>query len=689
MPVKKPRNGGLRRQIPFEQRRKAVNQPSPFRRTPMPQLPLANAIRALSMDAVEKAQSGHCGLPLGFADVATLLFQEFLKFDAANPEWPDRDRLVLSAGHGSMLLYSLLFLTGSPDVTLDEIRNFRQLGSKTPGHPEFGHTRGVETTTGPLGQGLANAVGMAMAERHLNARFGDDLVNHKTYVIAGDGCLMEGISQEALTLAGHLRLKNLIVLFDDNAVTIDGSTGMADNTDQLKRFKASGWEVTRVDGHNVDAVRGALQAAQTADRPTLIACKTIIGYGAPKIAGTGPAHGGPYGAEEIAGIRTAINWPHAPFVVPDDVLDAWRKIGAQGVRHRQAWEKRLAASDKRATFEATLSGKLPDGLSAKINAHKKAVVEGQKADATRKWSGAALEILTELVPEMIGGSADLTGSNNTRTAAAKTPFGPENYGGRYVHWGIREHAMAAAMNGMALHGGVIPYSGTFLVFSDYSRPAIRLGALMNQRVIHVMTHDSIGVGEDGPTHQPVEHVASLRNIPNLLVFRPADGVESAEAWQVALNTTTGPSLIALTRQNLAPARKTHTDENLVAKGGYVVSPATKPEKVVLLATGSEVEIALEAQKKLEAEGIGARVVSMPCFSLFAAQDKKYRSETLGGSLPKVAVEAGIRDGWDRWIGPEGGFVGMEGFGASAPYKALYKHFGITAEAVVAAAKERL
>ncbi len=655
----------------------------------MAQLPLANAIRALSMDAVEKAQSGHCGLPLGFADVATLLFDEFLKFDAAAPEWPDRDRLVLSAGHGSMLLYSLLFLTGSPDVTLDEIRNFRQLGSKTPGHPEFGHTRGVETTTGPLGQGLANAVGMAMAERHLNARFGDDLVNHKTYVIAGDGCLMEGISQEALTLAGHLRLKNLIVLFDDNAVTIDGSTGMADDTDQLKRFKASGWDVTRVDGHNMDAVRGALQAAQTADRPTLIACKTIIGYGAPKIAGTGPAHGGPYGAEEIAGIRTAINWPHAPFVVPDEILQAWRKIGAQGAPHRAAWEKRLGASDKRATFDAALSGKLPDGLSAKINEHKKKVVEGQKADATRKWSGAALEILTEMVPEMVGGSADLTGSNNTRTASAKTPLSAENYGGRYVHWGIREHAMAAAMNGMALHGGIIPYSGTFLVFSDYSRPAIRLGALMNQRVIHVMTHDSIGVGEDGPTHQPVEHVASLRNIPNLLVFRPADGVESAEAWEVALKTTTGPSLIALTRQNLVPARKSHTDENLVAKGGYVVSPATKPEKVVLLATGSEVEIALEAQKTLEAEGIGARVVSMPCFSLFAAQPAGYRSETLGGALPKVAVEAGIRDGWDRWIGPDGGFVGMTGFGASAPYKALYKHFGITAEAVVAAAKERL
>ena len=654
------------------------------------QLPLANAIRALSMDAVEKAQSGHCGLPLGFADVATLLFQEFLKFDATRPEWPDRDRLILSAGHGSMLLYSLLYLTGYPEVSLDEIRNFRQLGSKTPGHPEFGHTPGVETTTGPLGQGIANAVGFAMAERHLNARFGDELVDHKTYVIAGDGCLMERISQEAITLAGHLRLKNLIVLFDDNAVTIDGSTALADDTDQLKRFKASGWNVSRIDGHNLDAVRGALLQAQSADRPTLIACKTIIGYGAPKIAGTGPAHGGPYGAEEIAGIRKALNWPHEPFVVPDEIVREWRKIGAQGARHREAWEKRLAASDKRSAFETALSGRAPEALKAAMNAHKKRVVEAQKADATRKWSGAALEVATELMPELVGGSADLTGSNNTRTAAAKTPFTAENYGGRYIHWGIREHAMAAAMNGMALHGGVAPYSGTFLVFSDYSRPAIRLGALMGQRVIHVMTHDSIGVGEDGPTHQPVEHVASLRNIPNLAVFRPADGVETAEAWEIALNTLTGPSLIALTRQNLAPARRVHTDENLVAKGGYVLSPATRPEKVVLLASGSEVEIALEAQKQLEAEGIGARVVSMPCFSLFAAQPAKYQQDTLGGKkLAKVAVEAGIRDGWDRWIGPEGGFVGMTGFGASAPYKALYKHFGITAEAVVQAAKDRL
>jgi transketolase len=652
-------------------------------------LPLANAIRALSMDAVEKAQSGHVGLPLGMADTATLLFQEFIRFDAADPTWPDRDRLVLSAGHGSMLLYSLLYLTGYPGMTLDEIRNFRQLGSKTPGHPEFGHTPGVETTTGPLGPGFANAVGMAIAERHLNARFGDDLVNHKTYVIAGDGCLMEGVSQEALTLAGHLRLRNLIVLFDDNAVTIDGSTALSDSTEQIKRFKASGWSVARVDGHNMDAVRGALLAAQGADRPSLIACRTIIGYGAPKLAGTGPAHGGPYGAEEIAGIRKALDWPHEPFVIPEAILAEWRKIGGQGAKHREAWQKRLSASGKKPEFEAALSGKLPARIGAAIAEHKKKLAEAPKADATRKWSGAALEVLTAMIPEMVGGSADLTGSNNTRTAAAKAPLAPENYGGRYVHYGVREHAMAAAMNGMALHGGVIPYSGTFLVFSDYSRPAIRLGALMGQRVIHVMTHDSIGVGEDGPTHQPVEHVASLRMIPNLAVFRPCDGVETAEAWEVAINNDKGPSLIALTRQTLQPARKTHIAENQVAKGGYVLLPATKPEKVVLIATGSEIEIAIEAQAKLEAEGIGARVVSLPCFSLFAAQPDSYRRDVLGGKLPKVAVEAGVRDGWDRWIGPEGGFVGMTGFGASAPYKALYKHFGITAEAVVKAAKERI
>ncbi|MEP7211337.1 MAG: transketolase [Alphaproteobacteria bacterium] len=652
---------------------------------PLNPSPLANAIRALSMDAVEKAKSGHVGLPLGMADVATVLFTEFLKFDPKAPDWADRDRFVLSAGHGSMLLYSVLHLTGYPEMTIEEIKNFRQLGSKTPGHPEYGHTQGVETTTGPLGQGIANAVGMAIAERHLNARFGDELVDHKTYVIAGDGCLMEGISQEAITLAGHLKLNKLILLFDNNAVTIDGSISVADNTDQVERFRAAGWNTHAVDGHDMDAVRGALKAAQTSDMPTMIACKTIIGYGAPTLAGTGPAHGGPYGAEEVAGIRRAIGWSFEPFVVPDDILATWRKAGSRGAEPHAAWKKRFDNSENNGAFRDIIAGKIPHGVGAAMEAHKRKVVDDAKSAATRTWSGAALDVLTALVPEMIGGSADLTGSNNTRTPSTHA-LTPQNYSGRYIHYGVREHAMAAAMNGMAVHGGIIPYSGTFLVFSDYSRPAIRLGALMGIRVVHVMTHDSIGVGEDGPTHQPVEHVASLRAIPNLLVFRPADGVETAEAWEVALAHTTGPSVMALTRQNVAPARKHHPRDNLVEKGGYVLSPATKPEKVVLIATGSEVELALAAQASLEAEGIGARVVSLPCFALFEAQPESYRHEVLGHALPKVAVEAGVRSGWDRYIGAEGGFVGMHGFGASAPAKVLFQHFGITADAVVKTAK---
>ena len=651
--------------------------------------PVANAVRALSMDAVEKAQSGHVGLPLGMADAASVLFREFLKFDPQDAAWPDRDRFVLSAGHGSMLLYSLLYLTGYPEMTIEEIRNFRQLGSKTPGHPEFGHTPGVETTTGPLGQGLATAVGMAIAERHMNSRFGDALVDHRTYVVAGDGCLMEGISQEALTLAGHLKLNRLIVLFDDNAVTIDGSTGLADRTDQIERFRASGWNVRRVDGHDEDAVRQALQEAQTSDAPRLIACRTIIGFGAPKLAGTGPAHGGPYGAEEVAGIRSALSWPHEPFVIPEDILKTWREAGARSRGTNLAWQERLNNSSRRGEFEAAVAGVVPTEMASAIEAHKRSVTEGAKSDGTRKWSGAALEVLTRLTPEMIGGSADLTGSNNTRTAAAKAPLGPDRYDGRYIHYGVREHAMAAAMNGMALHGGVIPYSGTFLVFSDYSRPAIRLGALMGARVIHVMTHDSIGVGEDGPTHQPVEHIASLRAMPNLLVFRPCDGVETAEAWEVALQSAGAPSLIALTRQNVPLARTTHVSDNLVARGGYILRPARAPERAAILATGSEIEIALKAQDELEAAGLGTRVVSLPCFSLFARQSESYRREVLGQGLATVAVEAGVRDGWDRWIGPDGGFIGMDGFGASAPYKELYREFGITSDAVVKAVKSRL
>lgn len=647
---------------------------------------MANAVRALSIDAVEAAKSGHVGLPLGMADAATVLWTKFLKHNPADPKWADRDRFVLSAGHGSMLIYSLLHLTGYASVSRDDIRDFRQSGASTPGHPENFVTEGVETTTGPLGQGIATAVGMAMAERHLNARFGDDLVNHKTYVVAGDGCLMEGISQEAITLAGHLELSNLIVLFDDNAVTIDGGTDMADKTDQCARFEASGWVTKRVDGHDPADVEAALSWAQTQTKPVMLAVKTIIGYGA-KRAGTGPAHGGPYGPEEVQNVRDSIGWPHAPFVVPADIEAAWADAGKRCTSEYDAWTARNNASAHKDAYAAAMAGALPANLSDIVNAHKKAVVEAGEDKATRQWSGAALEPLTGAIPEMIGGSADLTGSNNTKTSHT-VALGPDNWGGRYVHYGIREHAMAAAMNGMTLHGGVIPYSGTFLVFADYSRPAIRIGALMGERVIHVMTHDSIGLGEDGPTHQPVEHVASLRAMPNMLVFRPCDGVETAECWELALRNDTGPSTMALTRQKLASARKTHTDENLSAKGAYVLSDAPNA-KAVIMATGSEVEIAMAAQADLAAKGIATRVVSVPCMDLFEQQSPDYQRETLGGVLPKVAVEAGVRFGWDRWIGYDGGFVGMNSFGSSAPYKELYKKFGITAEAVVAEVESRV
>lgn len=647
---------------------------------------MANAIRALSMDAVEKAKSGHVGLPLGFADVATVLFTEFLNYDPKAPDWADRDRFVLSAGHGSMLIYSLLHLTGYDSVSLEDIKNFRQWEAPTPGHPEFGDTEGVETTTGPLGQGIATAIGMAIAERHLNARFGDDLVGHKTYVVAGDGCLMEGVSQEAITLAGHMGLKNLIVLFDDNAVTIDGGTDMADATDQCQRFAASGWQVERIDGHDEDAIRGALQRAQSADKPTMIACKTVIGYGAPNIAGTGPAHGGPYGAEEIQGIRKNIGWPHEPFVIPDDILGAWREAGAARAGVHKEWQGRLEASSQKGAFEKAVAGVLPSDLGKTIADYKRDLVAEPKSDATRKWSGKALEVLTEAIPEMIGGSADLTGSNNTKTS--HTPvLSADDFSGRYIHYGIREHGMAAAMNGMALHGGVVPYSGTFFVFSDYSRPAIRLGALMGQRVIHVMTHDSIGLGEDGPTHQPVEHLAMARATPNLLTFRPCDGVETAECWQAALENTGGPSIIALTRQGISQSRLEQNDDNRSAQGAYVIRPASGEEKLAILATGSEVEIAIEAAKALEEAGIGARVVSMPCWELFEQQAEDYIQDTLGGDLPKIAIEAGSRLGWDRWIGRKGVFIGLDNrFGASAPAKDLFKNLGLTSEVIINAAK---
>ncbi|MEM7767560.1 MAG: transketolase [Pseudomonadota bacterium] len=649
---------------------------------------MANAIRALSMDAVEEAKSGHVGLPLGMADVATVLFSRHLKHDPKDPYWHDRDRFVLSAGHGSMLLYSLLYLTGYGSVSLDDIRNFRQLGRPTPGHPENFMTAGVETTTGPLGQGIATAVGMAMAERHLNARFGDDLVDHHTWVLAGDGCLMEGISQEAITLAGHLELNKLVVLFDDNAVTIDGGTELSDRTDQCARFEASGWATTAIDGHDVDAVEAALAWAKTQDKPVMIACRTRIGYGAPTIEGTGKAHGGPYGADEVAGIRESIGWPHAPFVVPEPVLEAWRAAGQHAAGARADWQARAAERPLAGPFEAAMAGALPETLGEITLAQKQAVVASGKDDATRKWSGAALERLTEAVETMVGGSADLSGSNNTRTSHTE-PLTPANWAGRYIHYGVREHGMAAAMNGMALHGGMIPYSGTFLVFADYSRAAIRIGALMGLRVIHVMTHDSIGLGEDGPTHQPVEHVASLRAMPNMYVFRPCDGVETAECWELALGRTGGPSTMALTRQGVPTVRTDAEPENRCARGAYVLSPTTGAEKAVLVATGSEVGVAMAAQAALADAGIGVRVVSMPCMDLFEAQDAAYRTDVLGGDLPKVAVEAGVRFGWDRWIGADGGFVGMESFGASAPYKALFEHFGITAEAVVEAVKARV
>ena len=648
---------------------------------------MAAAIRVLSVDAVIAANSGHQGLPLGMADVATVLVSRFLKFDPRDPAWPDRDRFVLSAGHGSMLLYAILHLTGYRSMPMEAIRAFRQLGSPAAGHPEYGHAAGVETTTGPLGQGLATAVGMALAERIVNARFGDDLVDHKTYVIASDGDLMEGVSHEAISLAGHLKLNRLIVLFDDNGISIDGPLSLAESGDQVARFKAANWAVRSIDGHNADEIAAALDWAQTQDRPVLIACKTVIGFGSP-VAGTNKAHGFSINAAGADEVRKALDWPYTPFEVPDDVRAAWSATGTRGAAAREAWAKRLAASDKKAAFEEALSGDVAAALKRPMAEARAALAAKPQSIATRKASEIALETANAALANTIGGSADLTGSNNTLTKGM-TFVTPGHYDGRFVHYGIREHGMAAAMNGMALHGGVIPYSGTFLVFADYARPAIRLAALMGLRVIHVLTHDSIGVGEDGPTHQPVEHVASLRAIPNLLVFRPCDAIEASEAWEIALGQTARPSALALTRQNLAQARLADAGENLTAKGGYVLRAAEAPEKVCLIATGSEVEIALKARETLEAEGIGARVVSLPSFELFEEQTPAYRADVLPEGLVKVAVEAASPLGWDRYIGPKGAFVGMTGYGASAPYQDLYRHFGITPEAVVAAAKARL
>ena len=652
---------------------------------------MANAIRALAMDAVEQAKSGHPGMPMGMADLATVLFSRFLKFDPADPAWPDRDRFVLSAGHGSMLIYALLYLTGYEAMTIDQIKKFRQLGSITAGHPEFGHAPGIETTTGPLGQGLANAVGMAIAEKHLAAVFDDSIVNHKTYVIASDGDLMEGISQEAIALAGHLKLAKLIVLYDDNGISIDGPLSLTDSVDQVKRFEAAGWAASRIDGHDPAAINSALEKAQTSDKPTLIACKTKIGFGAPTKQGSEKSHGSPLGSEEIAGARKTLGWASAPFEVPADILKAWRSTGARCKNLHSEWKKQFAALDssKRAEFERRIIGDVPkQALAGAVRAVKEKLAAQPKEIATRAACEFALESLIPALPEMIGGSADLTGSNNTRIKGMKA-ISAADFSGRFIHYGVREHGMAAAMNGMALHGGVIPYSGTFLIFSDYCRPAIRLAALMGKRVIHIMTHDSIGLGEDGPTHQPVEHLAALRAIPNLLVFRPCDAVETAECWQLALEAKSRPSILALTRQNLPQLRNRLDEDNICARGAYEIAGPDGRSDVSIFATGSEVSIAVEAARLLAAQGIAARVVSLPCFELFLEQKEEYRRAIVGAAGVKIAVEAAVRQGWDAIIGSDGIFIGMNSFGASAPYKELFKKFGITAEAIVHAALTKL
>ena len=652
---------------------------------------LANAIRALAMDAVEQAKSGHPGMPLGMADVATVLFERFLKFDPSAPEWPDRDRFVLSAGHGSMLLYALLYLTGYPEMTIEEIKRFRQLGAKTAGHPEYGAAPGIETTTGPLGQGLANGVGMALAERLLAAEFGSSVVDHYTYVLAGDGCLMEGISHEAISLAGHLKLSKLIVLFDDNHISIDGPTELTVSDDQRARFSASGWNTLAVDGHDPEAIAQAIDTARRSDRPTLIACRTTIAYGAPTKAGTAAAHGAALGAAEIEGTRARLGWPHSAFHIPQPILDRWRSIGHKGETAYAAWQRRLSAlpAEQRASFRRRMDGKLPKGWTDAVATFKAELVEKKPNIATRVASQNALEMLTGVIPELLGGSADLTGSNNTK-AKTQAAVSRDKVEGRYIYYGVREHAMAAAMNGIALHRGLIPYGGTFLVFTDYCRPAIRLSALMHQRVAYVMTHDSIGLGEDGPTHQPVEHLAALRAMPNLQVMRPADAVETLECWEAALLREDGPTLLALTRQNVPPLRTAATSDNLCRKGGYVLREADGERQITLIGTGSEVALAVRARELLAADGIRAAVVSMPCAALFDRQTAKYRRDVLGGArMPRVAVEAGLRLGWDAYLGPNGAFVGMTGFGASAPAPDLYKHFGITAEAVAEAARKLL
>ncbi len=650
---------------------------------------MANCIRALAMDAVEQAKSGHPGMPMGMADVATVLFTRFLKYDPARPDWPDRDRFVLSAGHGSMLLYALLYLTGYPEMTLEEIKRFRQLGSRTAGHPEYGEAPGIETTTGPLGQGLANAVGMAIAERHLNAVYGDRLVDHRTYVVVGDGCLMEGISQEAITLAGHLRLNRLIVLFDDNGISIDGPTSLATSEDQAARFAAAGWTTLACDGHDPESIAAALSAARDADRPVMISCRTVIGFGAPSKEGTAKTHGAPLGGEEIAGARERLGWPHPAFEIPEAILAEWRTAGQRGAATTREWDQRLAEAPEalRESFVRRMAGALSPDWQDALTPLLKQAIEEKPTLASRAASQKVLDHLVPVTPELIGGSADLTGSNNTK-ASAMGVLDSADYGGRYLHYGVREHGMAAAMNGMALHGGIRPYGGTFLTFTDYCRPAIRLSALMGLPVVYVMTHDSIGLGEDGPTHQPVEHLAALRAIPNLLVLRPCDLVETVEAWAVALKQTDRPSIIALSRQGL-PAVRQDFGENLTAFGGYILAPSKGPRAVSLIASGSEVAIALKAKDQLEEQGIATAVISLPSWELFGEQPQQYRDEVLGPGALHITIEAASPFGWERWIEPGGSFVGMRGFGASAPAKDLYEHFAVTPEAVVKAVKSRL
>ena len=649
---------------------------------------MANAIRVLAMDGVEKAKSGHPGMPMGMADVATVLFSRFLKFDASRPDWADRDRFILSAGHGSMLIYALLHLTGYKGATKEELSNFRQWGSKTAGHPEYGHMPGVEVTTGPLGQGLATSVGFAMAERHLAAKYGDDLVDHRTWVIAGDGCLMEGVSQEAIALAGRYKLNKLHVLWDDNEITIDGKVSLSDTTDQKARFKAAGWAVKAIDGHDMSAIKGAMKWAMRQDKPTLIACKTKIGRGAATMEGSHKTHGAALGAAEIAATRLGLAWDHDPFEMPQTIADAWHKVGRRGAKDRKKWEARLAASAQAADFTRAMKGDLPEAAFDALNAKIAELVETQPTQATRQSSGAALDELFAAIPELVGGSADLTGSNNTFVKGTPILDAP-TYEGRYVNWGIREFGMAAAMNGLALHGGVIPYGGTFMVFSDYSRPAIRLGALMGVRAVHVLTHDSIGLGEDGPTHQPVEHLAALRAIPNLNVFRPADTVEAMECWQIALQAKTTPSAMALSRQKTPAVRTVAATENLSAKGAYEIKAANGDAKATLFGTGTELALALKAAETLETEGVATRVVSVPSFELFEQQDAVYQASVIGRGTVRVAVEAAIKQGWERFIGEDGTFIGMNGFGASAPAEVLYEKFGITSDAIVAAVKARL